>query len=238
MSEKYPRTYHLPFSPGTTSDDRIASSFDRILNQKIVITEKLDGENSCLNDQGVFARSHAAPNNYPWAGHLWELWKRIKNDIGELDIFGENLYAKHSIEYSGLDHYFYIFGIRDENKWLSWEDVEFYASLLNIPTAPVLFKGLFCELNTENLENYINIITSKPSLLSDNTIFETPKEGVVIRMYDEFNNDEFSTSVIKWVRSNHVQNNEHWRNKWKRAKLKFEFETKKWSADRRKNCEI
>ena len=27
LSEKYGRTYHFPFSPGTTSDDRINSNY-------------------------------------------------------------------------------------------------------------------------------------------------------------------------------------------------------------------
>ncbi|MFW5720885.1 MAG: RNA ligase family protein [Bacteroidota bacterium] len=222
MSDKYPRTYHLPFSPGATNDDRIAESYEQFLLKRIVITEKLDGENSCINDQGVFARSHGTVNNYPWACHLWDIWKRIHLDIGEMDIFGENLYAKHSIEYSGLEHYFYIFGIRDGSKWLSWGEVEFYAKLLNLPTAPVLYQGYVKDLNT-GLENYINQIMSEPSLLSDNSNFTTPKEGVVIRLFDEFDTSEFSKSVIKWVRPNHVQTDEHWRKNWKRAKFGWEL---------------
>ena len=64
---KYNRTYHLPFSPGTTNDDRINYDWQGILDHELVITEKLDGENTCLKTSGVYARSHGAVNQNPWA---------------------------------------------------------------------------------------------------------------------------------------------------------------------------
>ena len=62
QSEKYGRTYHYPFSPGTTSDDRINFDYWSDLQQikTVVHTEKLDGENNCLSKWGVFARSQKA----------------------------------------------------------------------------------------------------------------------------------------------------------------------------------
>ena len=68
ISEKYGRTYHYPFSPGTTSDDRINHTYWEDIQRigTLVHTEKLDGENNCLSQWGVFARSHAAPTTSPW----------------------------------------------------------------------------------------------------------------------------------------------------------------------------
>jgi len=43
---KYPRTVHLPFSPGATNDDKIICNMDSFVGKEIVITEKMDGE--CL----------------------------------------------------------------------------------------------------------------------------------------------------------------------------------------------
>lgn len=47
LSEKYGRTYHYPFSPGTTSDDRINHTYWEDIQQieTLIHTEKLDGEN-------------------------------------------------------------------------------------------------------------------------------------------------------------------------------------------------
>ena len=142
LSRKYGRTYHYPFSPGTTSDDRINFDYWKHLQiiDSLVHTEKLDGENTCLNKYGVFARSHAAPTQHPWARYLWERWHLIREDLGELEIFGENLYAIHSIRYEALEQHFFVFAIREGERWLSWEEVEFYAALLDWPTVPVLSK--------------------------------------------------------------------------------------------------
>lgn len=113
ISEKYGRTYHYPFSPGTTSDDRINHTYWEDIQRikTLVHTEKLDGENNCLSQWGVFARSHAAPTTSPWTRQLRERWELIKNDLGDIEIFGENLYAIHSIEYQRLEtHFLYLCG--------------------------------------------------------------------------------------------------------------------------------
>ena len=111
ISEKYGRTYHYPFSPGTTSDDRINHTYWEDIQRirTLVHTEKLDGENNCLSQWGVFARSHAAPTTSPWTRQLRERWELIKNDLDDIEIFGENLYAVHSIEYQRLETHFYVF---------------------------------------------------------------------------------------------------------------------------------
>lgn len=108
LSEKYGRTYHYPFSPGTTSDDRINHTYWEDIQQieTLIHTEKLDGENNCLSRYGVFARSHAAPTTSPWTRELRERWELMKNDLGDIEIFGENLYAIHSIEYRKLETHF------------------------------------------------------------------------------------------------------------------------------------
>jgi RNA ligase len=102
-SLKYPRTYHFPFSPGTTSDDRIKHVWQGILQHELVVTEKLDGENTCIKSDGVYARSHAAPTRNPWAKNAWDIWERIKLNLKDFDVFGENLYGQHSIEYTRLN---------------------------------------------------------------------------------------------------------------------------------------
>ena len=64
--QKYARSLHAPISLGTTSDDRFMprgflSYFAEL--PKLVLTEKLDGQNNCFAAHGLYARSHAAP--YP-----------------------------------------------------------------------------------------------------------------------------------------------------------------------------
>jgi hypothetical protein len=112
---KYNRTNHLPYSPGSTNDDRISNSVSTLLGIEIVITEKLDGENTGMKDEGVYARSHAEFTTSGWSREVRQLHKvKVEGQLGEgLFLFGENMEGIHSIEYNNLDSYFYIFGLRD-----------------------------------------------------------------------------------------------------------------------------
>lgn len=210
---KYNRTMHLPWSPGTTSDDRIAPSVENLLEKEIVMTEKLDGENSGWTHEGVYARSHATFTTSPWSVMVRQMHGMLKRDIEPgTFLFGENMEGIHSIEYTNLTSPYYLFGIRTSEKWLSWEEVENHAFLMDIPTVPVLFKGI-CK-TAEELKRVTEELVLQPSALGGK------REGLVVRVANEFDDSEFSNSVMKWVRKGHVQTDEHWTRNWKRAKIK------------------
>jgi len=209
---KYGRTFHLSWSPGATNDDKISESVNSLLGVDIIITEKLDGSNTGFVKNGVYGRSHSDFSRNPWDIKSWEIWNLIKNDLhDDLFIFGEGMYGIHSIEYKKLKSYFYMFGIRDNNIWISWENVEEYSYLLNIPTVPVLFKGI---INTENeLKEITERLSKMPSKLGG------IREGIVVRNAGLFHNDDFGDNVMKWVRKDHVTTSTHWTRNWKQSKL-------------------
>lgn len=227
VSQKYGRTYHYPFSPGTTSDDRINHNWweDMQKIDMLLHTEKLDGENNCLNQFGVFARSHAAPTVSPWTTQLRERWNLIKNDLGDIELFGENLYAIHSIEYKKIESYYYIFAVRCHDKWLSWEEVEFYAAMFDFPTVPVLETDKVEKLTPELLKDKILNRASEASVFgSVDTLLgeDCTREGIVTRNAGEYPVNQFSHNVFKYVRKGHVKTTEHWTRNWKRARLVWE----------------
>lgn len=224
-SRKYGRTFHYPFSLGTTSDDRINHDYWSDLQsiEEIVHTEKLDGENTCLNQYGVFARSHVAPTRHPWANYLKERWHLIKNELGDLEIFGENIYAIHSIKYLVIEHHFYVFAVRHLDKWLSWEEVKFYAALLDFPTVPEL--KMQKPNDQKILEKTVLNFVNQPSVfqsLDIHTEEECTKEGIVSRNVNEYLVEDFKKNVFKYVRKHHVKTDAHWTRNWKRASLKWE----------------
>ncbi len=209
---KYPRSYHLYFSPGATSDDRIAISTDSLINTEIIITEKMDGSNTAIMNKGVYGRSHGDYTQNAWDRPMWDLWNLIKRDIDDgLYLFGENMYGIHSIEYTKLKSYFYLFGIRSDDVWLSWSTIEEYSYLLNIPTVPVLFKGIV--KSDSELRKLVEDLSNQPSALGG------LREGIVVRNANEFHNDNFSTNLMKWVRKDHVTTTIHWTRDWKKAKI-------------------
>ncbi|AYL96486.1 RNA ligase family protein [Mucilaginibacter celer] len=226
ISQKYGRTYHYPFSPGTTSDDRIQHDYWQHIQKipTLIHTEKLDGENNCLSRNGVFARSHAAPTVSAWTESIRRFWQLVKNDLGDLEIFLENLYAIHSIEYRNLEHHFYVFGIREHDRWLSWEETKFYAAMIGLPTVTELAivhlpkDQMIFERDTLELTkgrgtfDPYDISNGQPSTI----------EGIVSRNADAYGVDDFARNVFKYVRKGHVKTNQHWTRSWKRAPLKNE----------------
>jgi RNA ligase len=213
ISEKYPRTAHFPFSEGAQNDDRILSDWQSLLDKEIVITEKLDGENTCLKTTGFYARSHGAINQNPWAKNIKTIWEKLGSSLGNFHVFGENLYAIHSIEYTRLEHHFYVFGIRENDLWLSWEEVNYYANLMELPVVPVVSQGFFTK------ETLFKEIQQKQKTGS---AFGGTSEGVVCRSAVAYPDADFQTNVLKYVRKNHVQTDAHWSRNWKRAPLWFE----------------
>lgn len=223
ISQKYSRTYHYPFSPGTTSDDRIHFDYWQYLSviPELVHTEKLDGENNCLSRWGVFARSHAAPTVSPWTESLRRYWQLIKNDLGTLEVFLENLYAIHSIEYRCLPHHFYVFAVRENGYWLSWEETKFYAAMLDLPVVPeinvftpparkeVFEQDVLSIVGGSGCFNPFDTITGKPAIM----------EGIVTRNTAGYAAEDFANNVFKYVRKGHVKTDAHWTRNWKRAGL-------------------
>lgn len=209
MTDKYPRTYHFPFSPGKGSDDKVLHNWEEALKDKTLIyTEKLDGGNTQITKDGVFARSVSLPTNHPSFDHLKAKWATIRYDLENYIIFGENMFAIHSLEYSKLDSYFYVFSAKYKDTWLSWKDVKELAEWIGYPVVPVLEHD-----SNKTIEQNILEFMNHESALGG------PKEGIVVRNADSFENHNFSNNVIKYVRENHVQTDEHWTKSWKQAKL-------------------
>jgi len=226
ISTKYGRTYHYPFSPGTSSDDRIQHNYWDLLKYipELIHTEKLDGENNCLSKLGVFARSHAAPTVSPWTESLRRFWQLVKNDLGPLEIFLENLYAVHSIEYRNLDHHFYVFAIREGDRWLSWEETKFYAGLLDLPTVPEIKLASALSGRSAFEKEVLRLSSGRGTFepFDIHTGAQAAIEGIVTRNTAEYPVAHFSNNVFKYVRQGHVKTDQHWTRTWKRAVLNQE----------------
>lgn len=212
---KYFRTYHLDFSEGATSDDKISKDISSIIGREIVITEKLDGENNCITNTSVFARSHSAPTQNPWSTKIWEIQRNIGRSLNnDVYLFGEGMQAIHSIEYSKLESYFYLFGVRDCDTFLSWKDTEDYSFLLDIPTTPILFKGI---VNSEKELRELTNEIYKPN----ESMLGGQMEGYVIRIADAFKQEDSHKYVLKYVRKNHITTDKHWTKNWKSANINY-----------------
>ena len=194
MRIKYPRTPHLPWSPGATGDDIRQCDLASFVGKQIVVTEKMDGENTTIYKDYIHARSIDS------SFHPSRTWvKAFQAEIGYRipdgwRICGENLYAKHSIAYAELPSYFLAFSVwNDRNECLGWQESKQFFELLGLSTP----KELYCGLWSENTVKNIVLDTER-------------QEGYVVRVADSFHFDEFANAVAKWVRKNHVITEQHW----------------------------
>jgi len=194
---KYPRTPHLPFSKGATDDDKVLKSTAHFDGKEIVITEKMDGENTTIYKDYYHARSLDSKHREYHSYLLNNTLPKLQYQIPEgWRVCGEYLYAKHSIVYNNLEDYFLMFSIWNEkNQCLSWPETEEYAELLGLYTVPVLYTGMY----QEDIVKRIAEETTKKG-----------GEGIVIRTTEAFDYEDFSTHIAKYVRENHVQTNKHW----------------------------
>lgn len=195
---KYPRTYHFSFSPGRSSDDKIFNDYEQYFKDKeVVITEKMDGENTTIYNDMCHARSiNSAHREYhSWLLNYARSFQYMLND-GER-VCGEYLFAKHSIYYENLPSYFMVFSIWNGEQCLSWEDTVKRCKELNLITVPVLYKGIY---DKNKIDEAIKEVANRNG------------EGIVMRLSSGYSYDNFNTSIIKYVRANHVQTDEHWSN--------------------------
>ncbi len=215
---KYPRTFHLPWSPGKTRDDRVLDDLGGLLGLEIIITEKLDGSNVAYSRESIFARSHSGPPTHPSFDIAKSTHAQIRHLIPEIaTVFVEYCRAVHSIEYGGLPGYSHVIGVIQHADWWCWDATCELASKLNLPTVPVLHRGVLKD--KRDLELLTNLLGHSPS------VYGGVREGVVVRSEtggDLFGEDEPGRTA-KWVRAEHVQTDEHWMHqKFKSQRLRYD----------------
>jgi hypothetical protein len=153
---KYPRTHHLEGSrlqPG--DEDLSAVPFARLAGRFLVVEEKLDGANTGLSfdadgklwlqSRGHFLTGGVREKHF----HLFKQWANAHTAAlrpalaDRYVLYGEWLYAKHTIFYDRLPHYFLEFDVLDTQigAFLSTERRRELLAGLPIASVPVLRTG-------------------------------------------------------------------------------------------------
>ncbi len=194
---KYPRTFHLSWSH-PHSDDKTIPDTSIYEGMEIVVTEKLDGENTTIYPDGyLHARSIDSRHNYTrdWAKKMASI---LSFDIpkGERFVF-ENVAYYHSIEYNDLESFCYLLSVwTDDDYCLEYDTVLEYAEILDLATPKIFYRGVFDEKVLKEIAENLDLNTT---------------EGFVFRNVNRFHIDDFQKNTGKFVREGHVQTSEeHW----------------------------
>jgi atypical dual specificity phosphatase len=208
---KFPRTPHALDLGGATRDDKVCSAGDLelLFGSQIYVEEKMDGANMgiSISAEGkliVQNRSHFITSSYhaqfapldKWiARHSSELWDIL--EPGRHVLYGEWLYATHSVAYSELPDWFVVYDLFDkmENKFISRPVLEDIFKSTSICISPLIYSG---EIKSRKiLESLVN----GPSAFGADK-----REGIVIRACE----GRWLISRSKIVRSDFIPGNDRW----------------------------
>lgn len=155
---KYPRTPHLEGSRLQPGDEDLSQiPFTAVMDRHLVIEEKCDGANSAIsfdrNGQLLLqSRGHYLTGGYRERHYnLMKQWAMARRDdlfdlLGTKYImYGEWMYARHTVFYDALPHYFLEFDIFDREKGI-FLDTPSRQAMLNqtaVVSVPVLGSGAF-----------------------------------------------------------------------------------------------
>ena len=199
--KKYPRSFHLPFSLGLQNDDKRMSNEHCFNGKDVIVTVKMDGENTSLYREGLHARSLDSAH-HPSRSVIKQIHSTIKNDIPEgWRICGENLQCKKSIHYTNLESFFYVFSVWNEkNEALSYLDTKYFCENLGLTHVEVVdcILDFAKEEGMSTLEKIYKEVVARGD------------EGIVVRNVDSFHYKDFQDNLVKAVRKDHVQTSVHW----------------------------
>lgn len=158
---RFPRTRHLEGSRIQEKDSKAVQILSELKGVKAFIEEKVDGANSAisftdgaellLQSRGHYLQGGAREKQFAlmhqWAiAHEDALLQRLED---RFVMYGEWSYAKHSIFYDQLPHYFHEFDIWDRKECHFLSTPRRHALLAGMPvlSVPVLYAG---EMPTES----------------------------------------------------------------------------------------
>ncbi len=238
---KYPRTPHIEGSRLQAGDEDMSQTpFAEFANRRVVVEEKIDGANTAvsfgLNGELLLqSRGHYLSGGYRERHYdLFKQWagahsQRLRSALGSRYImYGEWTYAKHTVFYDSLPHYFMEFDIldRETGEYLDTKSRRDILRNLPVCSAAVLFEGVLSR--KENLlsllgdSNYISprhierlrAEALKGGLDADKIVRETDSTATMEGLYVKAESDGKVVARAKFVRRSFLQTVEmsesHW----------------------------
>ena len=190
---KFPRTPHLEGSRTQPGDEDAPIVAPRDLRGRpLVIEEKVDGANSGISfgDDGSLilqCRGHVLSGGprerqfdlfKRWANHhRTALWEALG---ARYVMYGEWLYARHTIPYDNLPHYFLEFDLLDSEtgEFLSTERRRKLLHGVPVISVPVLGRGLY-----DNFENLLGPSQCAPLQRMEGLYIKWEEDGKVLERY-------------------------------------------------------
>lgn len=238
---KYPRTPHVAGSrlqPG--DEDLRCIATEELLGRELIVEEKIDGANSAisfeatgellLQSRGHFLDGGPRERHFAllksWATcHQREFWQAL----GERYVmYGEWVYAKHTIFYDYLPHYFLEFDVFDKatSSFLSTSRRQALLSGLPVVSVPIVHAGALrsarqfqaliqaSQFQTSGWRERLREACHERGLDYDRALAEADAAGLMEGLYFKLEDDDRVSERYKYVRASFAQtvaeSGSHW----------------------------
>jgi hypothetical protein len=242
---KYPRTQHIAGSGIQQGDqDLPAVPVHALLGQFLVVEEKVDGANSAISFCGDGRLQLQSRGHYLTGGereqqfHLFKTWAhRYTLPLWEAlsdryVLYGEWLYARHTIFYTDLPHYFLEFAILDRQSETFLDTrgrQQFLRQLPFLLSVKVLYEGTIQNIQTlrslhgpshfirQNQRQRLLEVCAARGLDSTRLLTESDTSGLMEGLYINVEAEGVVQARYKYVRAGFVQavldSEDHWMNR-------------------------
>lgn len=239
--KKYPRTPHIEGSRIQAGDEDLSQiPFKEIAGRYLVAEEKIDGANTgisfdkegnlLLQSRGHYLTGGYRERHYALLKQWATVWsKRLYEVLGSRYImYGEWVYAKHTVFYDMLPHYFMEFDIYDKENdiFLDTPSRQRLTSRLPVSSVPVLKEGVFKDQKeltsllgaskyiSDNHIERLREYALKNGLDADRQCRETDLSNTMEGIYIKVEEEGKVTFRAKYVRASFLQTVElsetHW----------------------------
>lgn len=239
---KYPRTRHLEGSRKQSGDEDLKNvAFSEIEGKYLVLEEKVDGANCGISFDSngkmyLQSRGHYLNGGYGekqfdlfklWAGCFEEKLRVLLGD--RYVMYGEWLYAKHTVFYDWLPHYFMEFDIFDkvEQKFFSTRKRrEFLQNVPFVYSVRVLSEGYYADSEaiaewigpslfiSRASEEHFLAQCKKSGVNPETAARQTDLSGIMEGIYIKVEEGDYVIDRLKFVRASFLNtildSESHW----------------------------
>lgn len=229
---KYPRTPHIQGSRLQRGDEDLSQRpFSDIAGKHVVLEEKIDGANSAVSftvdgELRLQSRGHFLTGGYRERHYdLLKQWAVVHQTklYGVLGcryiMYGEWMYAKHSIYYDALPHYFMEFDVLDRESGKFLDTSSRHELLRDLPVChvPVLANGVFSTMDeilsylgnsnyvTDNHIEHLREDAQKIGQDADRVCRETDASRMMEGIYIKVEEGGVVVDRMKYVRATFLQ---------------------------------
>jgi RNA ligase len=241
---KYPRTPHIQGSRCQVGDEDLDNiPFGEISNCHIVVEEKVDGANCAISFTAdgqlrLQSRGHFLTGGYrerhfdlfkQWAGtHQAVLWPVLG---ARYILYGEWMYAKHTVFYDALPHYFLEYDLFDRDRQTFLSTIARQQLLAGLPlvSVPILFQGQLSShsqlvqllgkshfIQSGHLQR-LRSVCAELGLSEELTLAQTNSSEIMEGLYIKAETPELSVARYKYVRADFLNtildSGTHWLNR-------------------------